>query len=139
MSNWKFMFVLELSSPKSVSIPNFSTISLQMADFSRFLAAKSCEVPSLILFNFVAMATAQNSTNWFDLQTVSKRCIFKVRKFQLDNLSSFGMVEENIRGTYFAPPPPGEDRVNSFNTFKIVPAREKRCSMVNSLSPETVI
>ena len=28
---------------------------------------------------------------------------------------------------------------NSFNTFKIVPAREKRCSTVDSLSPETVI
>ena len=42
------MFVFELSSPKLVSIPNFSSISVQMADFSRFLAAKSCEVPSLI-------------------------------------------------------------------------------------------
>ena len=43
------MFVFELSGPKLVSIPNFNSISLQMADFSRFLAAKSCEVPSLIL------------------------------------------------------------------------------------------
>ena len=43
------MFVLELSDPKLFSIQNFSSISLQMADFSRFLAAKSCKVPSLIL------------------------------------------------------------------------------------------
>ena len=43
------MFVFELSGPKLVSIPNFSSISSQMADFSRFLAAKSCEVPSLTL------------------------------------------------------------------------------------------
>ena len=43
------MFVFELSGPKLVSIPNFSSISLQMVDFSRFLAAKSCQVPSLIL------------------------------------------------------------------------------------------
>ena len=57
------MFVFELSGPRLVSIPNFSSISLQMADFSRFLAAKSSEVPSLI--------TAQNLMNWFDLQNVS--------------------------------------------------------------------
>ena len=43
------MSVFELSGPKLVSMPNFSSISLQMADISRFLAAKSCEVPSLIL------------------------------------------------------------------------------------------
>ena len=43
------MFVFELSGPKLVSITNFSSISLQMAVFLRFLAAKSCEVPSLIL------------------------------------------------------------------------------------------
>ena len=43
------MFVSELSAPKLVSIPNFSSMSLQMADFSRFFAAKSCEVSSLIL------------------------------------------------------------------------------------------
>ena len=43
------MFVFGLSGPKLVSIPNFSSISLQMADFSCFLAAKSSEVPSLIL------------------------------------------------------------------------------------------
>ena len=43
------MFGFGLSGPKLVSMPNFSSISLQMADFSRFLAAKSCEVPSIIL------------------------------------------------------------------------------------------
>ena len=43
------MFVFELSGPNLVSIPNFSSISLQMADFSHFLAAKSYEVRSLIL------------------------------------------------------------------------------------------
>ena len=43
------MFVFELSGPKLVSIPNFSSLSLQLADVSRFLAAKSCEVPSVIL------------------------------------------------------------------------------------------
>ena len=36
-SDWKFMFVFELSGPKLVSIPNFSSMSLQMADFFTFL------------------------------------------------------------------------------------------------------
>ena len=40
------MIVFELSGPKLVPIPNFSSISLQMADFSLFCEAKSCEVPS---------------------------------------------------------------------------------------------
>ena len=40
-SNYKFMFVFELSGPKLVSIPNFSSISLQMADFSLFFGTKS--------------------------------------------------------------------------------------------------
>ena len=40
------MIVFELSGPKLVHIPNFSSISLQMADFSVFCGAKSCEVPS---------------------------------------------------------------------------------------------
>ena len=52
------------------------------------------------------MATAQNVTNWFDLQKVSQRCIFKVRKFQLDTVSRFRMVEEKQEGggAYFDPP-----------------------------------
>ena len=33
VSNCKFMLVFELSGPNLVSIPNFSSISLQMADF----------------------------------------------------------------------------------------------------------
>ena len=49
------------------------------------------------------MVIAQNVTNWFDLQKVSKRCIFKVIKFQLDTLSRFRMVEEKQEGAYFAP------------------------------------
>ena len=61
------MFVLDLSGRNLVSILNFSSISLQMAAFSLFYGAKSCEVPSVILF----MATAQNLTSWFDLQNVS--------------------------------------------------------------------
>ena len=32
-SNCKFMLVFELSDPNLVSVPNFSSISLQMADF----------------------------------------------------------------------------------------------------------
>ena len=43
------MFVFELSGPKLVSMPNFSSISLQMTDFSLFLGVKSCEVPFVIL------------------------------------------------------------------------------------------
>ena len=43
------MFVFELSGPKLVSIPNFSSISLQMADFSLFFGAKFYEVPFVIL------------------------------------------------------------------------------------------
>ena len=51
------------------------------------------------------MVTAQNVTNWFDLQNVSKSCIFKVRKFQRDTLSRFRMGEEKQEGPYFPPPP----------------------------------
>ena len=47
-SNCKFMLVFELSGPNVVSIPNFSPISLQMADFSLFFGAKSCKVSSVI-------------------------------------------------------------------------------------------
>ena len=46
----KFMLAFELSGPNLVSIPNFSSISLQMADFSLFFGAKFCEVPFVILF-----------------------------------------------------------------------------------------
>ena len=48
-SNCKFMLVFELSGQNLDSISNFSSISLQKADFSLFLGAKSCEVPSVIL------------------------------------------------------------------------------------------
>ena len=47
-SNCKFMLVFELSDPNLVSIPNFSSIPLQMADFSLFFGAKFCEVPFVI-------------------------------------------------------------------------------------------
>ena len=63
------------------------------------------------------MATAQNVTNWFDLQKVSKRCIFKARKCQLDTFSVLGWWRtENRRGTYFAPPP-GKIGLKAFKTF----------------------
>ena len=44
------------------------------------------------------MATARNVANRFDLQNVSLNCIFKVRKFHLDTLSRFRMVEEKQEG-----------------------------------------
>ena len=53
------MFVFELSGPKLVSIPDFSSIALQMADFSLFLGAKSCEVPSVILLPWQQLKTQQ--------------------------------------------------------------------------------
>ena len=43
------------------------------------------------------MVTTQNIMNWYDWQNVSMRFItdvFKIRKFQLDNLSLSRMVEE---------------------------------------------
>ena len=56
-SNWNFMVVFELSAPKLVPIPNFSSISLQMADFPLFFGAKSCEVPSVILLPWQQLKT----------------------------------------------------------------------------------
>ena len=56
-SDWNFMIVFELSGPKLVLIPNFSSISLQMADFSLFCGAKSCEVPSVILLPWQQLKT----------------------------------------------------------------------------------
>ena len=69
-SNCKFMLVFELSGPNLASILNFSSISLQMADFSLFFGARS-QIQRSTVSNFVAMATAQTITNWFDLQNVS--------------------------------------------------------------------
>ena len=89
------MIVFELSGPKLVSIPNFSSISLQMADFSLFCGAKSCEVPSVILL-------PGNSLKLNELVGLAK-CVLKVRKFQLDTLSRFRMVEEKQEGTVFYP------------------------------------
>ena len=48
-SNYKFTLVFQLSGPGLVSIPNFSSISLQITDFSLYLGASSVEVPSVIL------------------------------------------------------------------------------------------
>ena len=56
-SDWNLMIVFELSGPKLVPIPNFSSISLQMADFSLFCGAKSCEVPSVILLPWQQLKT----------------------------------------------------------------------------------
>ena len=56
-SDWKFMIVFELSGPKLVPVPNFSSISLQTADFSLFFGAKSCEVPSVILLPWQQLKT----------------------------------------------------------------------------------
>ena len=96
------MIVFGLSGPKLVPIPNFSSISLRMADFSLFFGVKSCKVPSVI---FLPWQQFKILTNWFDLQNVSQNCIFKVRKFQLDTLSRFRMVKQKQEGgAYFAPP-----------------------------------
>ena len=50
-SNCKLMLVFEISDPNLISIPNFSSIFLQMTDFSvvSLIGAKSCEVSSVIL------------------------------------------------------------------------------------------
>ena len=48
-SNCEFMFVFELSGPNLVSIANFSSISLQLADFSLFFGAEYFEVSFVIL------------------------------------------------------------------------------------------
>ena len=51
-SNCKFMLLFEPSGPNLVSVPNFSSISLQMADFSLFFGAKFCEVLFVILLPY---------------------------------------------------------------------------------------
>ena len=56
-SDWNFMIVFELRGPKLVPITNFSSISLQMADFSLFCGAKSCEVPSVIMLPWQHLKT----------------------------------------------------------------------------------
>ena len=48
-SNCKCMLMFELSGPNFVSILNFNSISLQMADFSLFFEAKFWKVPFVIL------------------------------------------------------------------------------------------
>ena len=60
----KRVLVFELSGPKSVSIPHFSSISLQKTDFLPFLWS---QILQGTLCNFVAMVTAQNVTNWYDV------------------------------------------------------------------------
>ena len=56
------MFVFELSGPQLVSILNFSSISLKMADFSLFLEAKSYEVPSVILLPWQQLKIQRNGS-----------------------------------------------------------------------------
>ena len=54
------MIVFELSGPKLVPIPNFSSLSLQKVDFSLFFGAKSCEVLSVILLPWQQLKTYRN-------------------------------------------------------------------------------
>ena len=58
------MFVFEPSGPKLVSMPNFSSISFKMADFSLFLGAKSCEVPSVILLPWQQLNQAGENSSF---------------------------------------------------------------------------
>ena len=78
-------------------MPNFSSISLQMADLSLFFAAKSCQVPSV--------------PSGFTCKMCLKSVTFEVGKFQLDTLSRFRMVEEKHEGAYFNPPPPPPGKI----------------------------
>ena len=92
------MFVFELSGQKLVSIPNFSSISLQMANFSLFLGAKSFEVPSVILLPWKQLKIQRTGLT-------CKMCLKGVSLKQLDTLSRFEMVEEKQEGGVFCPPP----------------------------------
>ena len=65
-SNCKLMLVFELSGPNLVSIPNFSSIYKWL--IFTFLWS---QILLGTFFNFVAMVTAENVTNWLDLQNVS--------------------------------------------------------------------
>ena len=72
-----------------------------MAAFSLFLRPN----PARYVLYFVAMATAQNSTTGLTF----KSCLKSVRKFQLDTLSRFGMVEKKREGSNPPSPlPPGK-------------------------------
>ena len=102
-SDCKFMFLFGLSGPKLVLYEISAQYLYKWLIFHFFWS----QILRGTFGNFVAMATAQNLTNWFDLQNVSLKCMFKVRKFQLDTLSRFRMVEEK-QGACFAPPPPGK-------------------------------
>ena len=71
------MLVFELSVPNLASIPNVSSISLQISTFlwSQILRGTFC--------NFVAMATAQNVMNWFYLQKCLKGVSLKSERLGL--------------------------------------------------------
>ena len=77
-----------------ISVPNFSSMSFTNGWFFTFLWSQIWGT----ICNFVAMATAQNVTNWFYLQKMSWTCIFKVRKLQRDTLSRLRMVVEIQEG-----------------------------------------
>ena len=64
------MFVFELSGPKLISVPNFSSIYLQMADFSLFFGAKSCEAPFVILLPWQQLK--------FNELVLLAKCVLKV-------------------------------------------------------------
>ena len=65
------MIGFEFSGPILVPIPNFSSISLQMADFSLLFGAKSCEVPSVILLPWQQLEPKRTGLT-------CKMCVLKV-------------------------------------------------------------
>ena len=71
-SNSNLLLLYEFSGPKLVSIPNFSSISLKMAElFINFIFLLS-KILRGTFCNFVAMVTPQNVTNWYNLKMCLK-------------------------------------------------------------------
>ena len=65
----------------------------------------------------VAVVTAQNATNWYDLESVSEGCIFKVRKFQFDGVRHSEWWRKNMRSILARPPSKIRLRYKTCTTF----------------------
>ena len=73
-----------------------------MTDFSRFLAAKSCEVPSLILLPWQQLKIQRTGLT---CKMCLKGVSLKSESFSLIPWAVLGWWRKNRRGAYFAPNP----------------------------------
>ena len=90
--------------------------------------------------NFVAMAIAQNITNWYDMKKLFQRNVFQFRKYHFD---CFRMAKEKLKESLFSsptsPPPPLPRELSNNNFCKnqvvrfFIVRQQQPCFLLNHL------